>query len=343
MRLAVLSAAAAALAYLVGGLIPNYVNAAVAGLTALISIKPTFHDSAIEGVRQVIGTILGAGLGLILTLSMGYSPLAIFFTVLLCFGLAKLLKLGAEGAAVIGVTVIIVVGPFFNVDMVESRFFGVLLGSFVALVFSLWVRPGKPHRRALEDSIKYMKKSSTLLQKVSETLIETNGVVKKKTAKNWVLEAEHNMEQIAVAKRDATSALKAASWSPLIKKKEAEEVLEQIIMSQITARTTYNIVRDLYVAARKEQVLSSSVSASIAELLQSTAEVIAHQGSQSINNPAEGLTSVDTKIIDIEEKHEAASAKVKKLDETQSIMIAGSLMRDAEKIKDVLTEEKSED
>lgn len=338
VRLAFLSATAAALAYFIAGIFPDYINAAVAGLTALISIRPTFHDSAAEGMRQVLGTFLGAGLGLLLTLYMGYSPLMIFLMILACFAVAKLLRLGSEGAAVIGLTVIIVVGPFFDVEMVESRFYGVLLGSVIALIFSLWVLPGKPHMRALHETDVYVKKASAILNEVSKYLMTNDGIVDKKIAKAWVLKAEKNMEKIAVAKREAESALKASRWSPLVKKKEAEEVLEQIIISQVTVRTTYNIVRDLYVSAKKKHALPAGVAESIAGLLNATAKAINEQSSNAMNSPSEGLLDSDSKIIDVNRQQEETSQSVKKLDETQSIMIAGSLMRDAEKIKDALTQ-----
>lgn len=343
IRLALLSSVAAALSFFIGGMFPGYINAAIAAITALISVKPTFHDSAAEALRQVLGTILGALLGLILIVTIGYSSVMIFIVVFFCFLLAKFLKLGVEGAAIIGVTVILVVGPFFDVQYVETRFLGVLLGSIMALIFSLWVRPGKPQTRALHDSVKYVKKSTVLLSEVSDYLLEHNGKVERKVSKQWVLRAESLLEKMATARRDAESALKASKWSPLIDKKHASEVLEQIIMSQVTVRTTYNIVRDLFIAAKKNQVLPESVAETIALLLSATADAAEHQSSQSLDKPSEGLDDLNSKVIELELKQKETSYEVKKLEETQSIMLAGSLLRDAEKIKDVITQSKEED
>lgn len=342
IRLALLSSIAAALAFFIGGLFPGYVNAAIAAITALISVRPTFHDSATEALRQVLGTILGALLGLVLIVTIGYSSVMIFIVVFICFILAKILKLGVEGAAIIGVTVILVVGPFFDIQYVETRFLGVLLGSIMALIFSLWVSPGKPQTRALHDSVKYVKKSTILLSEVSDYLLGHHGKVSRKVAKQWVLRAETLLEKMASARRDAESALKASRWSPLIDKKNASEVLEQIIMSQVTVRTTYNIVRDLFIAAKKNQVLPESVSQIIALLLSATADAAEHQSSRSIENPSEMLDDLDSKVLELELKQKETSEEVKKLEETQSIMLAGSLLRDAEKIKDVITQSKDE-
>ena len=343
LRLALLSGLAAAAGYAIAGMFSDIINPAVAGLTALVSIRPTFHDTAAEAVRQVVGTIIGAGFGLVLTLTMGYSPLAIFGMVVICFLVARLLKLGEEGAAVMGLTVILVEGPFFDVEMVESRFFGVVLGVLLALIISLWVRPGKPHRRALAATVKYANKSAALLNEISEYLIKNEGHVEKKHAKAWVLSAEDTMKELADIRLDTEAALKASRWSPLIKKQEAEAVLEQVIVAQVTARSAYGMSRDLLTSAKRGKVLPSSVAGELAGVIAATADTIASQAGGATNDPSKLLQTQSVTVQDWKELRNTASESMKNLDETQPIMLVGSILQDSQKIADALTSTSKKD
>lgn len=336
-RMAVMSAGAAAVAYAVAGLLPGYVNAAVAGLTALISIRPTFHDTAAESWRQIVGTVLGAAFGLVLTLTMGYSPIAIALMILVCFAVAAVMKLGEEGAAVMGVTVILVVGPFFDTDMVESRFFGVLVGSVIALIASLWVRPGKPHARALSESVTLARSSADMVAKMGEYLGAHDGTVSRKITKSWVLQAEKLMSDLAEVRNDAESALRSSRWSPLVRRQEAEAIVEQVILAQITARTTYNMARDLHAAAKKGQTLPATVATHLAAVLAATADTITEQAGAAVSDPAAGLDWEEQTMSTWSLQHGSAIAKAKDLEETQPLLLAGSLLRDSEKIADALT------
>ena len=337
VRLATLSAGAAAIAYFLAGFFPGSVNAAVAGLTALISIRPTFHDTVAESWRQVVGTVLGAGFGLALTLTMGYSPLAIAATVLVCFAVAALLRLGEEGAAVMGVPVIIVVGPFFNTDLVESRFFGVVLGSAIALVASLWVRPGKPHNRALTESVALAQRSADLVTEMSSYLSQHSGSAGRKVTKGWVLRSEEIMSELAGVRDDAESALKSSRWSPLVKRREAEAIVEQVILTQITARTTYNMARDLHSAAKSRQVLPETIALQLAAVLSATAGTISEQADAAAVAPAAGLERTVETVSRWEAHRDSAASRAKSLEETQPLLLVGSLLRDSEKITEALT------
>lgn len=334
-RLAILSAAAAAVAYGVGGT-TVHISAVVAGLTALISVRPTFHDTVAETLRQVFGTLLGAAFALVLTHLMGYSPGALFLMILGCFALGRLLRLGEEGAAAMGVTVILIVGPTFDPDLVEARFLGVVLGTAVALVASLWVRPGKPHTRALAESVARAQESAGLLTEMSSYLGEHQGRVGKKVAKKWVLAAENTMTELGVIRKEAQSALKSAQWSPLVNKNTAQSVLEQIIIAQVSARMSYSIARDLMGAARHPAALPASAAETLSGVLGSTAQAIAAQAELARKNPAATLPLNGEEVDGRAALRGQTVHQIRRLDETQSILLVGSLLRDTDKITDTL-------
>jgi uncharacterized membrane protein YccC len=120
LRLAVLSALAAAVAYGIGAALPM-VSPVVAAITALISVRPTFHASLRESLLQVLGVVVGAGVALVAFAALGWSALALGIALLAVFGVARLLRLGEEGAVAVGVTVILVAGPRLDAEAVETR------------------------------------------------------------------------------------------------------------------------------------------------------------------------------------------------------------------------------
>jgi uncharacterized membrane protein YgaE (UPF0421/DUF939 family) len=338
VRLALLSAAAAAVAYAIAGVIP-WIDAAVAGLTALISVRPTFHDTAAESVRQVFGTLLGALCGLGLVSTVGYSPAAMFTLVVACFIVARYLKLGEEGAGVMGVTVILVMGPLTQLAGVEHRFAGVVLGALLALTTSLWVRPGKPHTRALSEAVHHADTTAQLLTEISDHLATHRGKVPKKTAKAWLARSETTMVDLGLVRIDADAAARSSRWSPLVNKEEAQAVLDQVRIAQVTARTVYNMCHDLAIASRKHRAMTGSLAQNMAGALAATADAISQQNETALENPAGMLAEGNSPVRDWEDSRGDVIDEMRRVDETQSILLAGSMLRDMEKITDALTED----
>jgi uncharacterized membrane protein YgaE (UPF0421/DUF939 family) len=347
IRVAVLSALAATVAYLVGSFNPAF-DATVAGLTALISVRPTFHDTAAESFKQVLGTLVGGVLGLALVHMLGgqsatSSAAIMFLLILVCFVIARFLRVGEEGAAVMGLTVVLVLGPVSDVAKAESRFFGVFLGTVVAMLVSIWVRPGLPHHRALGEALRLADTGATLLTEMSTHISEHQGKVSRKLAKKWVAEAEATMTELAEIRVEAEAALKSARWSPLVNSRDAESVLEQIRIAQVTARTVYNMANDLLVSSRNAKTLPKQVAENLADVLSATADVISEQAETARENPASTLDVTDTTVIDLQNVRDETIGQMRDISETKPILLAGSLLRDSEKITAVVVDVKSED
>src|SRR5438034_9109436 len=133
VRLAVLSAAAAAAAYGIGSVLPM-VSPVVAGVTALIAVRPTLHASMQEALRQVLGVVIGAAVAFGSLEMVGFSVVSLFVALVVCFVVAAWLGLGEDGATAVAVTVVLVVGPHFSTEAIEARLSGVVVGSLVALL-----------------------------------------------------------------------------------------------------------------------------------------------------------------------------------------------------------------
>jgi uncharacterized membrane protein YgaE (UPF0421/DUF939 family) len=337
IRFALWSALAATFAYLVAYATP-WISAPVAGLTALISVRPTFHDTAEESWRQVLGTILAVLFALGLSAILSDSPLMVFLLVIFSFALAHILKLGESGAATMGVTAILVIGHAVTTSTALERVLGVALGAIVAVLASVWVRPGKPHHRALKEAVALSEGSAGLLSEIADHLAHTHGRVDLDTSIEWMERAEKGMTQLAAVRAEAEAALTSARWSPLVNQQEAAAVLDQVKMAQETARTVYTMSHDLKMAAETERALPRNVATQIAGVLSATAAAVQGQAEVALENPAESLDHSDSPVTAIYDQRDEAVTAIRDMDHTQSILLAGSLLRDSQKITGAITD-----
>ena len=335
VRLAVLSAGAAAVAYGVGVLAPE-VSPVVAGVTALITVRLTFHGSAQEGFRQVLGVVLGAVLAFAALQSLGFSTLALFVTILGCFLVARGLRLREEGAAAVAVTVILVVGPHFTAESIETRLLGVLVGSLVALGASSFIRPGSPHGRALADTLHQGKQAAALLTTIGRTLA-AGRPVPAGLPRRWLDEAEEILGDTVAARQAAQDAVSGARWSPMIDAAEAEAVLAQAQITERTAVTVVSICRDLMAAVDGDRPISSPLATSLSDVLLATADAISTQSAEARETPAHILDDHTGPVRVVSRSRSEAAMHVRGLDDTRPLLLGGSLLRDTEKITDTLT------
>jgi uncharacterized membrane protein YccC len=336
LRLAVLSAAAAAVAYALGVAMPH-VSAVVAAITALVTVQPTFHASMKEALRQLIGVVFGATLAFAAIQLVGYSALALFATIIVSFGLARVLRLGEEGAAAVAVTVILVVGPQFSTEATEARLFGVLLGSALALVTSYFTRSGTPEGRALADLVGESDRTAELMVTIAERLPAGGGSVPWWIVRRWRDEAEDILQSVVATRQAAQDAVAGARWSPAIDRERAEAVLRQACITERTASTLVSMCRDLVVSAERDEPFNSRLASSLSDVLLATADAIGQQSQQARQHPAEPLAELTGPIKVARNARTDAAAHVRHLDDTRPLLLGGSLLRDAEKITEALS------
>ena len=336
VRLAVLSAAAAAVAYGLGSLTYN-VSAVVAAITALVAIRPTFHASLQEVLRQLVGVVCGAAFTFAALQLIGFSAVAIFLTVLACFIAAKALRLGEEGAVAVAVTVILVVGPHFNTEAIETRLLGVLLGSAIALVMSFFTRRGTPHGRALADVVEQGDRTSALLATIGRNLATSKGNIAESTAADWLAEAEDILARAVEIRYAAEDAVSGSRWSPMINRAETEAVLDQVRITEGTALTVVSMCRDLVVASDHERAMPAGLATSISGVLLATADAITEQSDGARDNPAEVLADYTGPVGVVTRSRKEAAVEVRSQDDTRPLLLGGSLLRDSEKITEILS------
>ena len=290
-----------------------------------------------EGLRQLLGVVIGAGVAFASLVFIGYSPAALFLAVLACFAVAGVLRLGEEGAAAVGITVILVVGPHMSTVAIETRLSGVLLGTVLALVASFFLKPGTPHGRALADVVKEAEHGAQLLDAIANTLVSQSGQLSRPMAQAWLTDAQQILKRTVETRHLAQDAVSGSRWSPMIDRRKAAAILEQVQITERTAVAIVSLCRDLVAAASRDEHLSVGLAISYSEVLRATADAIEQQSNTARDRPAETLDQQTGPIRLAQRNRTDAATHVRHLDDTRPLLLGGSLLRDAEKIAEILS------
>jgi uncharacterized membrane protein YgaE (UPF0421/DUF939 family) len=333
-RLAALSSIGVTAAYAFGSYLP-VVNAQVAAITALVAVRSTFHASTQEAMRQTLGLVLGAVFALLLITTIGVSAQALLLGVLACWATARLLRLGEQGAFSLAVTVIVILGPAFSADAVETRFLGVAVGSLIAMLVSFYVHPGQPHFRALDAALEQAERSAALLTEIADHLAHHTGHVARATAQEWLDRGHEITADLATIATAAEDAVAGARWSPMIARQDAEAVLAQVRLTRATTAAVANICRDLLAAS--DGPMPASLAVSLSEVFAAAADAIVDQSEAARDNPAEILDHQNAPVQALTSTRRVAVRQVRSLDDTQPMLLGGALLADAETIEDLLT------
>ena len=326
-RLAVLTALAAVAAYALGEVLP-YTDPIPAAITAAVTTRATFHHAAKETAFQTLGALLGAAIALVIVSFIGSSALVIFLLVLLCFGLARLLRLASPEespfvAASMAVTVILVVGTHFTTELAIERFLGVVLGALCALAASALAAPTKDTRLLRQDIDGLRDDLSELLARMAKGLRSTPDT---ETARGWRDEAvDLRNRTIGLTARweDLTS---HARWSPRIDPDELRRIKVDLDATSVMSTRVLAIATDLgtTTGARTTTLPPAAVSP-LADLMAMAAD------NMSAEAPATALGRTQA--------HEA----VRGADQTAQIALIGGIVSSLNRINEVSGEAAGEE
>lgn len=331
-RVTILAAISAAAAYLIGKALP-FVSPEVAVIIALAAIKPTFHDTVRESIRQVVGTLVGALFGLVFVALLGFNIYTLTGMVLVSFIMGWLLKLRAEGGITIAVTVVLVTGPLLgNIDNVTHRLFGVILGAICALTVSYFIKPGHPHQQVLSETIQQSKDISKLLKTISIRFRE--GGLTLDEATEWQTTIDAILEDVSISREEIWSAYEDAKWSPLIQKHEVEQVITQVKITKANAHSVQSICYAITKALSHDTVLPEKISQDIGKMLAEASTAIKEQAKLAKISPADAVP--EEKAQNIRERRRKVAASMRNLDDTQMILLSGTILHEATKIKDTV-------
>ena len=220
----------------------------VAAIVCALSIRISLYKSVREGLGQIVGTAIGAGVALLTVYFFNFGVVAIGTTVLLCSVVARGLRLGEVASVNVPVTALIVIGPGISGSTAEHRLASTLIGAAVAIVFSYFSHANTPAGRTVNQIARVGKRSAALISEMAEGVAAG---FNQKQAGNWLAKARLLAEEIPTLRSQAIEAKQYAKWSPLAGIDEADALYVQgvavehmVVQVRSMARTLFDSTLD---------------------------------------------------------------------------------------------------
>lgn len=305
IRTSLLAALAVVVAYSIGSA-TTFIAADIAAIWALISVRGTFHTAVKDTATQVLGTLLGGLIGYATVLYLGFNIWVMAALVLFSFLVGVVLRLGVEGAAVIGFTIIVVISNSFSLESTEARILGVLLGTLIATFFSLFVKRGTPQKRLSKEIGILKERKNSVLSEVGKAIGKEEGISELELLE-LKISSKLLLEDIDRIIEEATDVSKGAKWSPLTKQSEADALLKEANALEEDASTIVDMVESI-------EIMKAQLP-----------KLVAQRINQVINAAVSG-ENLDTGVISLEE--------LKMIDPSPTqVMLSSDLLAGANKIK----------
>jgi len=227
----------------------------VAAIVCALSIRISLYKSVREGLGQIVGTAIGAGVALLTVHYFSFGVIAIGLTVFLCSVVARGLRLGEVASVNVPVTALIVIGPGISGSTAEHRLVSTLIGAAVAIIFSYFSHASTPAGRTVNQISRLGKRSAELISEMAEGVAAG---FNQKQSGAWLSKARLLVEEIPILRSQAIEAKRYARWSPLAEVDEAESLYIQgiaiehmLVQIRSMARTLFDSTLD---PARKDIV-----------------------------------------------------------------------------------------
>ena len=254
VRQITVAAVASATAWIVGDNLV-FEGGLVAAIVCALSIRISLYKSVREGLGQIVGTAIGAGVALLTVHYFSFGVIAIGLTVFLCSVVARGLRLGEVASVNVPVTALIVIGPGISGSTAEHRLVSTLIGAAVAIVFSYFSHASTPAGRTVNQISRLGVRSAELVSEMAEGVAA--GFTQKQSGA-WLSKARLLVEEIPILRSQAIEAKRYARWSPLAEVDEAESLYIQgiaiehmLVQIRSMARTLFDATLD---PARKDIV-----------------------------------------------------------------------------------------
>jgi uncharacterized membrane protein YgaE (UPF0421/DUF939 family) len=336
VRVTVLAIFASLAVYNLGLLSPDYISPSIAAIIALTSMKATFYDTVRESIKQVLGTTSGALLGITLITYIGFNSVSLMVIVIVSMLIGWVLKLNAQGGLMIAATVILVAGPLLgDLNLIEERVAGVILGALGALVASMFIKPYNPHNKLLSESISLGKENTKILEVIAKEMKENKVNLDK--ISQWEVDVKVLADKINYVRNEIKAIEKDARWSPMVKLSSVESVNNQ---SKITKNNIFNvktIVASLENFYLQESELTNDDAEKISKMLSEASHAMSSQLKIAATAPSTLLGEDAANAI--RRRRRKLADRVKNMDNTQAILLSGTLMHEITNIKNAITED----
>jgi uncharacterized membrane protein YgaE (UPF0421/DUF939 family) len=254
VRQITVAAVASATAWVIGDNLV-FKGGLVAAIVCALSIRISLYKSVREGLGQIVGTAIGAGVALLTVHYFSFGVIAIGLTVFFCSVVARGLRLGEVASVNVPVTALIVIGPGISGSTAQHRLTSTLIGAAVAIVFSYFSHASTPAGRTVNQISRLGKRSAELISEMAEGVAAG---FNQKQSGAWLSKARLLVEEIPILRSQAIEAKRYARWSPLAEVDEAESLYIQgiaiehmLVQIRSMARTLFDSTLD---PARKDIV-----------------------------------------------------------------------------------------
>ena len=335
VRVVFLGTLASVLSFLIGSAIPNFISPVIASIVALTAIKSSFHDTVRETFKQIVGTIIGAAFGIVLINFLGFNVYTLILIVVASMIIGFVLRLEASGGLFIAGTVILIAGPLLgDLQLIEERVGGVVLGAIFALLASMFLVPSDRHHAALVNTLRVGEDSAVILGKISKNL--KNDTLKKSSVSKWLNETEILKEYMGQVILELNSLYQDARWSPRSSREDVEAVMRQAEIVYGNIKNIRTILLSVESALNKNVSISSQIRLSIGKMLDDARAGIVEQLKNAENQPR-AFISNDT-VEKIRARRNKVASELKQSDNTQAIILGSTLIHEANKIKNILSD-----
>jgi uncharacterized membrane protein YgaE (UPF0421/DUF939 family) len=265
----------------------------VAAIVCALSIRISLYKSVREGLGQIVGTAIGAGVALLTVYYFSFGPIAIGMTVLLCSVVARGLRLGEVASVNVPVTALIVIGPGISGSTAENRLISTLIGAAVAIVFSYFSHANTPAGRTVNQISRLGKRGAGL---ISEMAAGIAAGISQKQAGTWLGKARLLVEEIPSLRSQAIEARRYAKWSPLAEVDQAESLYIQgvaiehmVVQIRSMARTLFDSTLDPNRKEGIDQQTALALSATSSAITEKLELIESKSRDKQIDNIAKNL------------------------------------------------------
>ena len=292
VRQIVVASLASTTAWLIGdSLVFN--GGLVAAIVCALSIRISLYKSVREGLGQIVGTAIGAGVALLTVYYFSFGPIAIGMTVLLCSVVARGLRLGEVASVNVPVTALIVIGPGISGSTAENRLISTLIGAAVAIVFSYFSHANTPAGRTVNQISRLGKRGAGLISEMAQGLAAG---ISQKQAGSWLGKARLLVEEIPSLRSQAIEARRYAKWSPLAEVDQAESLYIQgvaiehmVVQIRSMARTLFDSTLDPNRKESIDQQTALALSATSSAITEKLELIESKSRDKQIDNIAKNL------------------------------------------------------
>ena len=292
VRQIVVASLASTTAWLIGDSLV-FKGGLVAAIVCALSIRISLYKSVREGLGQIVGTAIGAGVALLTVYYFSFGPIAIGMTVLLCSVVARGLRLGEVASVNVPVTALIVIGPGISGSTAENRLISTLIGAAVAIVFSYFSHANTPAGRTVNQISRLGKRGAGL---ISEMAAGIAAGISQKQAGTWLGKARLLVEEIPSLRSQAIEARRYAKWSPLAEVDQAESLYIQgvaiehmVVQIRSMARTLFDSTLDPNRKESIDQQTALALSATSSAITEKLELIESKSRDKQIDNIAKNL------------------------------------------------------